>query len=568
MIGDEYIQIRSRLETALFALSQLAQDLRAAPETLEILHKLDKSLREPFLFVVAGEVNAGKSSLLNALFGREFAKVDVIPTTDKIYVFKYGEEASDVHVSERLVECYRPEAFLRDFNIVDTPGTNTIVADHQAITEQFLPVADLVFFVFSVMNPWALSSWDFLKLVSQKWLKNVVFVVQQIDLREKAEVDAVLAHLDQTIRDRLGQPRPIFAVSAKKALLARTAGNPLPAGTGFEELEACINDVVSKGETRRGKLRSVCQSARVVLGDLGEKAAGAFSILKTDSEKLAQIEIGLRVRNEQSMRQIEGVLSTLALSYDRAQKRGEELLLEKFSVWATLKSIVKKSDWQREFQEKIEGQLRDDIRRQIENSVELLETDLRTVWQQLYESLQREFASSVPAPPAFPDFMRQREQLLKKLELTLLEKMSGQSLEQQLDRLFADSANWLRLPAGIAAAGGIATVVAILAHAAIIDVTGSIAAAAALLGTVVALVKRKQILRAFRERMTEKRQEVLASIGDHLRHAMDRFYQELGITFQPLQDFCTVQRLTYEPILARVKQLEETFSKSAAEIGK
>lgn len=418
------------------------------------------------------------------------------------------------------------------------------------------------------MNPWALSSWDFLKLVSQKWLKNVVFVVQQIDLREKAEVDAVLAHLDQTVRDRLGQARPIFAVSAKRALLARAAGQPLPAGTGFEELEACINDVVLKGETRRGKLRSVCQSARVILGDLGEKAAGAFSILKTDAEKLEQIQGGLQIRKEQSMRQVEGVLSTLALSYDRAQKRGEELLLEKFSVWATLKSIIKKGDWQREFQEKIEGRLQEVIRTQIEHSVELLETDLRTVWQQLYDSLQREFASSVPAPPAFPDFMRQREQLLKKLELTLLEKMSGQSLERQLDQLFADSGQALRLPAGIAAAGGIATVVAVLAHVAIIDVTGSIAAAAALLGTVMAVVKRGQILRAFREGMAQKREEVLASIGEHLRHAMDRFYQELGHTFQPLRDFCAVQRLTYEPILGRIKQLDEALAQSAAEIGK
>ncbi len=566
MIGEEYIQIRSGLETALYALSQLAQDLRTAPETLNVLHKLGASLREPFLFVVAGEVNAGKSSLLNALFGREFAKVDVIPTTDKIYVFKYGEEPGDVHVAERLVECYRPEAFLRDFNIVDTPGTNSIVADHQTITERYLPVADLVFFVFSVMNPWALSSWDFLKLVSEKWLKNVVFVLQQTDLRETAEVDAVVAHLDETIRARLGQPRPIFPLSAKKALLAKEGGGAAPAD--FAALEAYIDDVVSKGETRRGKLRSVCGSARVVLGDLGEKAAGAFAILTADAEKLGQVELGLQVRKEQSMRQIEGVLSTLALSYDRAQKRGEELLLEKFSVWATLKSIVKKGDWQREFQEKIEGQLQDAIRRQVENSVELLETDLRTVWQQLYESLQREFASNAPVPPAFPDFMRQREQLLKKLELTLLEKMSGQSLEQQLDRLFADSANWLRLPAGIAAAGGIATVVAILAHAAIINVTGSIALAAGLLGTVVAVIKRKQILRAFRDAMAEKRQEVLASIGDHLRHAMDRFYQELRITFQPLQDFCSVQRLTYEPILSRVRELDETFEKRAGEIGK
>ena len=142
MIGDDYFTIRAQLGTALFSLQTLAGDLDSPPETISTLHQLQQSLREPFLFVVVGEVKAGKSSLLNAIFGREFCKVDVLPATDRIYVFKYGEEERTVHVSDRLAECYRNAGFLRDFNIVDTPGTNTIVAEHQTITEQFIPIAD------------------------------------------------------------------------------------------------------------------------------------------------------------------------------------------------------------------------------------------------------------------------------------------------------------------------------------------------------------------------------------------------------------------------------------------
>ncbi len=570
MIGDEYIQIRAHLGTALYALSKLAQDLNAASETQDTLRQLETSLRDPFLFVVIGEVNAGKSSLLNALFGKPFAKVDVLPTTDRIHVYKFGDTERDINLTERLVECYRPNVFLHDFNIVDTPGTNTIVAEHQAITEQFLPLADMVFFVFSVMNPWALTSWEFLKLVSRKWLKNVIFVIQQCDLRDKSEVATILEHVDQTVRERLGQPRPIFAVSAKKALLAKTTGTDkagLFSESGFEAFETYINDVVAKGETRRGKLRSVCQSAQVVLHDLTERTEGAYSILKTDIEKLSKIDLGLQDRKGQSLRQVDGVLYTLSQSYQRAQKRGEELLAEKLSVIETFKAIARRANWQKEFQESIESKLQEAIRRQIENSVELMESDLRTVWQQLHESLQRDFATELPAPPAFPDFMREREQLLKKLELTLLEKMSNASVEQQLTKLFAETTTWLRLPAGIMAAGGIATVVAILAHAAILDVTGSIAGVAAVLGTGLAIFKRRQIIDTFRKEMTDKREELLAPIGDHLRHAIDLFYQDLQSTFQPLQNFCSAQRRTYEPILARAKQLSDTLGKSSAEIG-
>src|SRR5436853_2235382 len=131
MLNDTFFQTRADLGTALFALSTLAHDLHAPQETIRTLNELGTSLREPFLFVVMGEVKAGKSSVLNALFGREFCRVDVLPATDKIYVFKHGNEAHDVNVNERLTECYRPNSFLRDFNVVDTPGTNTIVAEHQ-----------------------------------------------------------------------------------------------------------------------------------------------------------------------------------------------------------------------------------------------------------------------------------------------------------------------------------------------------------------------------------------------------------------------------------------------------
>src|SRR5438128_3926613 len=139
MIADNYLQARTELETALGKLLRLATEMRRNPSTLDTLQNLLKDVREPLLFVVVGEVKAGKSSLLNALFGQEFCKVDVLPATDRIYIFKSGLRAQSVHVSAHVTERYEPIAFLEDFNIVDTPGTNTMVAEHQTITENFIP---------------------------------------------------------------------------------------------------------------------------------------------------------------------------------------------------------------------------------------------------------------------------------------------------------------------------------------------------------------------------------------------------------------------------------------------
>src|SRR5437762_8626924 len=125
MVADLYLQFRSRTESAVTALLKLAADMQRDPSTLDTLQNMLKDIREPLLFVVVGEVKAGKSSLLNALFGQEFCKVDVLPATDRIYIFKHGPREERVDASAQVTECYQPIAFLENFNIVDTPGTNT-----------------------------------------------------------------------------------------------------------------------------------------------------------------------------------------------------------------------------------------------------------------------------------------------------------------------------------------------------------------------------------------------------------------------------------------------------------
>ena len=403
MIGEDYLQDRAQLGTALYALSALAHDLQATPETIDTLHGLNASLREPFLFVVMGEVKAGKSTVLNALFGREFCRADVLPATDRIYLFKYALDPKDVPINEHLTECYRPNNFLRDFNIVDTPGTNTIVAEHQRIAEEFVPMADLVLFVFSITNPWAASAWDFLDLIHNRWKKNVLFILQQSDLRSAEEIETVKNHLAQTAREKLGSSPPIFAVSAKTAFQAKTGNSAereqLLAESHFDELETFIGETIAGGESRAGKLRSVCQSGQIIVRELAEKARGAFTTIQKDNDRVQQLGGVLEERKEQSLRQVGGVLWSLAQNFERTQRKSEELLIDRLSWARTFQLVFRKQKWHTEFQESIDQQLRDTLKRQIANSIELLESDLKAVWQQLHQSIQKTFAAEVPAPP-------------------------------------------------------------------------------------------------------------------------------------------------------------------------
>ena len=564
MIADNYLQVRSELETALGKLLRLTSEMRRGSATLDTIHGLLTDIREPLLFVVVGEVKAGKSSLLNALFGQEFARVDVLPATDRVYIFRHGATEKSVEVSPQLTERYLPIRFLHDFNVVDTPGTNTMVPEHQTITEGFVPRADVVLFVFSVTNPWSQSAWQLLDLVQKKWLKNVVFVLQQADLRDAAEIEVIHRHLQDTALQKLGFAPPIFPVSARKALLARTTGvdkEQLFRDSGFGPLEQQINQMVTESGVRFLKLQSTGRTAGVILNEVADEIHGSMETIARDEKHLGRVTGFLDVRKDQTLRQVAGFLRGVEQACRECARQGTQLLQEKLSFWKTWRLIWSREKWQHEFQSEVEAKLRQTVAPQVENAVQLLETDLRSLWPQLQDAIEAQFASEGKnrVQKTIPDFARQRRELLQSIELTLVERVAGKAVEEQLARMFRETAAWLRLPAGIAAAGGIITVIVAMSSASVADVTGVLAASAAIVGTVVAFSQRRKILAAYEREMEKKRDDLVNAIEQQMRHAIDLFYKEIAVAFEPLAAFCVTERKRYEPLAQQADSLKESL---------
>lgn len=572
MIADNYLQLRTELESALAKLLRLSSEMRRDPATLDTLQGLLTDIREPLLFVVVGEVKAGKSSLLNALFGQEFAKVDVLPATDRVYIFRHGEEDKSVEISPQLTERYLPIAFLRDFNVVDTPGTNTMVADHQTITEGFVPRADIVLFVFSVVNPWSQSAWELLNFVQKKWLKNVLFVLQQADLREQSEIEIIHRHLQDTAMQKLGFAPPVFPVSARKALLARTTGvdkEQLWRESGFGPLEEQINRMVTESGVRVLKLQSTARTSGVILQELADEIHGSVETIIRDEKHLVRVHDFLAARKDTTMRQVAGFLRGVEQACRECARQGTRLLEEKLSFWRTWRLVWSREQWQHEFQTDVEAKLRQTVEPQVENAVQLLETDLRSLWPQLQDAIEAHFASEGKnrVRKTVPDFARQRRELLQSIELTLVERVAGKAVEEQLARMFRETAAWLRLPVGVAAAGTIITVIVAMSSASVADVTGVLSVSAAVVGTIVAFTQRRKILVAYEKEMEKKREELIHAIEQQMKHAIDLFYKDIAVAFEPLAAFCTAERKRYEPLLEQTKKLRDSLSGVSQRLG-
>jgi GTPase SAR1 family protein len=511
-------------------------------------------------------VKAGKSSLLNALFGNEFAKTGVLPATDRVCIFRYGEVEKTVDVSPQLIERFLPIDFLRNFNIVDTPGTNTMVSEHQRITEQFVPRADLVLFVFSVVNPWTQSAWDFLAFVQKRWLKNIVFVLQQADLREPGEIAVIRRHLQDTALQKLGTVPPIFAVSARQALLARTGA---PNAASLEEkseivpLEEHIDLIVADASAHALKLRSAWQTAQVVLREIASEVREAFRVIHRDEERFERLIHFLQARKEQTLRQVHGFVRGIDQACRDCAAQGTRFLEKKLTFWTTVNMIWRRDYWQRDLQGEMETKLREAVQPQIENAIQLLETDLRGIWPQLRDMIETHFDSEVrtQAPRTPPDFARQRRELLQSIQLALAERSGGDAIAEQMGTIFRETSDRLRIPAGVAAAGGLVALVAAMSSAAIADVTGVLAASAAIIGTFLARRQRGKILGVYAQQMDTKRTELVAAIENQISHAIDLFYGEINAAIQPLTAFCTAQRTHYQQLVNRIDELDSTFEK-------
>ena len=574
-IANDYLELRAELGTALFSLTELALESNAPAETVQTLGNLQTGLREPFLFVVVGEVKAGKSSLLNALFGEEFCRVDVLPATDRIHVFKYGEQAREVPLHADLVERYQPVAFLRDFNVVDTPGTNTIVTQHQRITEQFAPLADLILFVFSVVNPWGASAWQFLEHLQRKWLKNVVFVVQQTDLREEREVQAIVQHLKQTAAGRFGQALPVFPVSAKKAFLSKTSGVDkarLWEESRFAPLEDYINEIVGTGEARREKLRSIDKTAQVILADLAGSARNDARVASADRTELTRLQAAVAQHRSRAGIGVEAFLRGIDTAFSRCQHQAEHQLAQRMRPGASLGLAFRvKAHWQHDFQRNFESMLHAAVSRQTAHAFDLLEGELRSVWTQLSESLRANLSAGARGrlTPGVVDFAEQRPRLTEKIEVATVESLTDERLETGLAASFAHVAAAVRRPwwAGLLLIVATGTILG----TGLLPVWVGVAAAALAVGTVLlglraAAIHRRATLEAYRTQMRERQAELSETVAGLIRQAIDAFYGKVEQVYAPLEAFCRTQEAARQPLLARVDTLEKAFREIAGRL--
>ncbi len=266
----------------------------------EVLTRVENDV---FRIAVVGEFKRGKSTLINALLGREVLPADILPCSATLNRVTYGlhpavklrfrpdesgarrEETISIDaladyvtkltpdseqraaaIEEAVV--YYPVKYCRDkADIIDTPGLNDDAAMTD-VTLQVLPKVDAAILVILAQSPFSSYEADFLSNLLTHDLGRVLFVVNRMDeIRRPRDRERVLQAVRDRIRrtlesraadlhgegtaayrqflDRVGTPK-VFGVSGGLALDARLEDDAgLLEESGMLEFEQALERFLS-----------------------------------------------------------------------------------------------------------------------------------------------------------------------------------------------------------------------------------------------------------------------------------------------------------------------------------
>jgi small GTP-binding protein len=279
--------------------------LGAAEEARRALVGSLEQLDEPFLLVVVGEFNAGKSAFINALLGQGVLEEGITPTTARIGLLRYGEAVGREVTAAGVERLWAPAEVLREIVIVDTPGTNAVLREHEALTRDFVPRADLVLFVTSTERPFTESERAFLEAI-REWGKKVVIVLNKADLLEGAgDGDRLVTYVREQAQRTLGFSPEVFPVSARSALRGRLEDDvALVEGSGFPAFEARVTATLDEGERFRLKLQNPIGVARRAHREVSSLVSGRLALLGDDVHTLEAVYADLAARGAELERDL------------------------------------------------------------------------------------------------------------------------------------------------------------------------------------------------------------------------------------------------------------------------
>ena len=534
ILNQQLLGIRTQVDEIVKELHDLT--LQIGHESLaQTVSDLRNRINEPFMFVIVGEVKAGKSSFVNALLdtGREITKAAPQPMTDTIQQILYGEQEEIISINPFLKKILLPVDILQEIAIVDTPGTNTIIDQHQEITERFIPASDLIVFVFEAKNPYRQSAWEFFDYIHADWRKKIVFILQQKDLMPEEDLAVnIQGVIDHAEKKGLTKPH-VFAVSAKEEQDGQKERS------GFLAVREYIRQNITGGKAPILKLQNNLELSNNLSDRIKEGLSTREMQYQADRKFRAEIKTTLSEHSEKSKRQVSILVENLLAGYDKITRKKEQELAQELSFFTIIRrsfaGIFSKQASTKESLLNLAEKLQTDLETELQDKLNEGVVDLADSIQSMAKVIDLKIQNSETIlknnHAIFSAIGERRSNVLRELQETFhkflkrTENFTGEDLFPNKQSL----APSLVTGSGLAVVGAI---IAAVTNGAVLDITGGLLTAVGLLfAGVSSSVNRNKMLKGFRQEIQNGYERIEKEVTDQLSAYVIRIKEQIDGNF-------------------------------------
>ncbi len=526
---------RELLNQIQITLVEYGVDEKDQKALMDSIHQLD----DFFLLVVVGEFNAGKSAFINALMGESLLEEGVTPTTTKVNILRYGQETGKKALSENVESLTLDADYLKEISIVDTPGTNAIVREHEEITSLFVPRSDLILFVTSADRPYTESERLFLEQI-KSWGKKVVLVINKIDILQTPEsLEEIYAFVAENAKKILKVDPEIFPVSAQQALKAKSGEPALWAESRFEALENYILETLDQESRLKLKLMNPLGVGKRLASQYAEFFENRLKLLKDDLSLIKDVEEQLTVFQKDMLESFDLRISDIVKILLEMEQRGEDFFSEYIRL-ARIVDLMKKEKIQQIYEDQVVANVPDLVEAKVTAIIDwLVDSNLRQ-WQaitsHIAEGRQKHKGRMVGD---IGNFIYDRERLITSIRDEATRVIDSYDKTREADEIARRSQNAVAATAAISAgAVGLGTLVTILATTMATDITGILLAGVmAALGLFIIPTRRRNAKKEMRQKVRSMRDQLTTSLTEHFSHEISRSLQEIKDTITPYTRF-------------------------------
>lgn len=564
LINENFSIYKFRIIDFLKELHQFTIDV-GNPEFQKVISDARSNINEPFLFVVVGEVKAGKSSFINALLKEDICKVDAAPCTDVVQKLEYSQTKNETSLSEFYKRIGVPAEILKSIAIVDTPGTNTIIKHHQEITQKFVPNSDLVLFIFPAKNPHTQSAWDLLDYVSDEWKKKVVFILQQADLARPDELETNIKKVKEYAIKRGIDSPIVFSTSAILELEKKE-------NSGFDDVRNFIHNTITGGKHLKLKLESILDTANQVINKSGESLKQLKATLDKDLAFALKIKLRLETGEKQSTYEIKSLVERLVSNYDKVSYEVKDEFEEGLSIASLFKrtfgaifnkdSSIKK--WIEELQKRFESKLKSSFEEIADDGAKHFLNGIRQLLQTLIDELDIKEQQKIKKDELYIKIGEERIQVIQDVKSKITDLLANDSFTTFLN------SNPSSLAPTAMGGGLLAIIGAIIlstTQIAFLDITGGILTGAGLLiAGGVLLFKKSKIIKQFKVGLDSGKEKFERELTKKLNNKLSLIYEDINRSFIPFYEYTETEKNRLMPLIENLELVKDKFLKLKNEI--